>query len=159
MGKPITTNSELFREIEKLYLEEDLTSSQITARLGGRASIYTVHRYITEIIRRRTEQGLSTPTQRRKPSGGAAASTAKVLSQTHHNVGLHILRHRMGGEDNLQPKDYAIKHGLGNQQSIPKMEHGKYDFTLSELLRIAEIGQEHAKDVAADPPEDVGFAE
>jgi hypothetical protein len=138
MAKPITTNSANFREIERLYLEEKLSSSSISARLGGRVSIRTINRYITEIIHRCADKGFLVP-DRRNPAGGTPNSAAKVLSSQHHSVGLRILQHRLGGNDNLSPKEYSLKYELGNQNSIPRMECGKYDFTMSELIHISEV--------------------
>jgi hypothetical protein len=45
----------------------------------------------------------------------------------------------MLAEENLPARAYAEKHGVGNQVTIQRMEHGKYDFSLSELVRISEI--------------------
>jgi hypothetical protein len=135
MTSNINVNSDLFREIENLYLNEGLSRAAIVARYRGRTKSTTVHRYVAVVLSRAAEN--KTPLQPRRESGGGAAFHNQVLSDVHHNVGLHILQHRLGGGENKTPRDYAKEFGIGNQLTICRMEHGKYEFTLSELIHIA----------------------
>ncbi|MGA3304259.1 MAG: helix-turn-helix transcriptional regulator [Methylovirgula sp.] len=127
--------SDVFQEVKRLFLEEKLPAREITARLQGRGSYSTVRTYIRMIIEKCQAEGLPLPTVK-------AQKPHKILSELHHIVGLRILHHRMVEMGGMTPREYASEFGIGNQLTIQVMEHGKYEFTLSELTRIADaIGQ------------------
>lgn len=136
MGSLKNTNSDTFRKIEKMFVEEKLPATVITSRMDGRVTHLTVRRYIAIILNRAKERGEPIDV-RQLDLEAMKAENNKRMGELHDRVGSRILQHRMGDDVRYSPKDYADKFGIGNQISITKMEHGKYDFTLSELERIA----------------------
>ena len=126
--------SELYTQIEDMFLNQRMTRSAIHRALRGRASKSTVTEYCTRAIKKADR-----PFEARNNPVGAAALGHDVLSPTHHAIGVRLLQHRFIAEGGISPGAYAAKHGVGNQVSLTRMEHGKYDFTLSEILQISDV--------------------
>ena len=130
-------NVGLFEEVKALFLNEKMTRYAIYQHLRGRAARATVDAYCRRVIREAEMAGQ--PLAPRRDPLGTAAFTGRVLGKEHHWVGTRLLQHRFLSEGSMSQREYAQKHGIGNQLSLARMEHGQYDFTLSELSHIAEV--------------------
>lgn len=143
-ASPGEFQSELFQEIKRLFLEERLSVREITDRLGGRTSIFTVRTYRDMIVKWCVANDVPFPQPKTR-------TPPKILSQIHHTVGLKILHHRMVEMGGMSANEYSRQFGIGNQMSIQQMEHGKYEFNLSELMHISDVLEMNLLDLLTPP--------
>lgn len=104
------------------------TEEQIREALAPRYARTTIGLYL-----KRGRQKLGIRTQRiKKPP-----ELPKVLSKVHRRVGIKItlFRNSLG----LSTAGFSEDYNFANRRSLSTMEAGLHDFTLQELLKLAEI--------------------
>jgi hypothetical protein len=124
-------------EIKRLLFEENLSKAEIVRRYRHTLSAWQVK----DLIRTALEQLKETHPQfemRQGQSGFAALGDSKTLSQMHLAIGVRLNNHRRAQMD-MRPMEYCSKFQFSNHIRLRKMETGQYDFSLSEMQRIAEI--------------------
>lgn len=124
-------------EIKRLLFEEGMSVSEIVKRYAHTHSAYAVKGFCKEAIRelKAEHPGFE---MRQGQSGFAALGSTKTLSQMHLAIGVRINNHRRAKMD-MQPMEYCSRFQFSNHIRLRKMETGQYDFSLSEMQRIAEI--------------------
>jgi hypothetical protein len=134
--------SPLFLEIKERYLKGEMSAKSLHDSLGGRASLDTIRKYIKLVLKWAEQQGLDLPV----PKPASRVPISKPISGWHHGVGLKLLQFRLVDLPRQNGRRYTVSefstvYNIGNRQSLPLMETGKYDFTLSEIIKIAGILQ------------------
>lgn len=132
----MTTNT-LKLQVRALFLEERLTRPEIYERLSHRLSQASVTEYIKEAIQYANETGIEIPRSGKRIGGYTPRTARKALSPVHRAVGVHLLRHRV--TLGMERGEFADKHDFANRVWVGEMEDGLFDFSLSQLLKIAEI--------------------
>lgn len=123
--------------VRTLFLVERKTRAQITEQLHHRLSAASVHEYIREAVRHAEQTGIEIPPTSARTGGVKARTSRKAISAHHRAAGVRLLRHRTSL--NLERADYADRYDFANRIWIGEMEDGLHDFTLSQLMYLAEM--------------------
>lgn len=133
----LSTNTPIYQEIRRMFLDEGKTRREIFEALDNRLSLPTVRSYVTLVIREAREKGLDIPKSCYGNRGSRSFAEQDPISQVHIRVGARLAFFR--SQVNLGPQKFADHYHWGNKISLRRMELGQYDFTLTELSRIAKI--------------------
>lgn len=125
--------------------DQRLPGEEIVRRLEGRVAFSSITTYFRVYYNNLKAQD---PEEARrfaetckpvKPVQPKSFLERKPASSLHVRVGARLGQHRIMTEKVEQPGEFASRHKFANQQLLRAMEQGLHDFTLSELIRIAEI--------------------
>ena len=133
-------HSDLEKEVARLFLEENLTRTQIVVQLTGRASKMTVLSYVVKAVRTARDQGIEVK-PRAKASvdpDDSAKRKRRPLSPVHQAIGSKVLKHRMI-TCGMEQQEFCDAHKFANRKMIKEMEYGRHDFTLVELQMICSM--------------------
>lgn len=132
----MTTHYDTIRE---LLFNEKLSISEVKERLKGQLSPLFVRNLCHEVLRTvRTETGIEYTPPKRRPGGFKPLKSTDPVSQIHLAVGVRLNNFRQIKIE-LSPADFCRRYQFANPIRLRQMELGQYDFSLSELQRIAAI--------------------
>lgn len=128
------------QRVFQMYLEQDLPTGDIAYALKGIVSPASVRTYVAQAIRWAQSAGVVIRPRKEPahPPIHRHDSHQKPLSPEHARIGARLSAH-FRKYPGMGAPDIADALGFGNQQSVRSMEQGFYDFTLSELQRIAVV--------------------
>lgn len=132
---PVSSTNPHYETIKQLMLEEQLPLSEVKKRLKGRISeswIREIYSYIKADLK-----DLYNPKPSRK-GGFKPFSESERISPVHLAVGVKLANFRII-QKQMEVLPFCKAYGFSNHTRLRQMEIGAYDFSLSELLWIAEI--------------------
>jgi len=125
--------SSVYQQVKDQFLRGGLSAREITDRFNGRVTYSSVRTYVAKIIRQAKDEGIHIAPRKT----GASAIPKTSMTPVHFTVGIKLLQHRLITMGGIAPAEYVEEFKIGNQLSLSRMEHGVYDFKLSELVQIA----------------------
>jgi hypothetical protein len=133
MGDTKELQSSTYKQVKDLFLNKGMTARAIYEEMGGKLTYTSVRTYIARVISEAKANGVHIAPREKSP----AHLARKPISELHHMIGIKLMQHRLLAMSGMEPQEYANEFGVGNRMSLALMEHGKYDFRLSELVAIS----------------------
>jgi hypothetical protein len=126
-----TYNSKTAREIGHLVVTDGLSTRAVIARYPQLSPV-TIRAYVRQAFK---EAGLPPPQRK-----WDRYDNYPVISPLHTHISRRLIALRARrGED---MRAFCSRTGLTTYSRLPLYEAGKHDFTLSELIKIAELSQQ-----------------
>lgn len=117
-------------EVRRL-VREGYLPDEIARIVGRRLSKTTLKQYIKVAYAEARREGFEIK------RAITHAPSEKPLSALHSRVGIRLAGFRTSRA--LNPAEFSNDFAIGNRKTIVLMEHGLYEFTLTELQQIAAL--------------------